>query len=84
MEDGLNPLKKLEEIDKEVPGNDHTEVVIRIVIPVVVDVEAVLIEVAHARVVTIGSPQILLVLIFFHRKSSFTFAGANYLLSFFS
>ncbi|MCX6811417.1 MAG: hypothetical protein NT039_01860 [Candidatus Berkelbacteria bacterium] len=41
-------------IEKEVPREDNSEVVVGIVVPVVVDVEAVMVGVAHVDVVAIG------------------------------
>lgn len=41
-------------IEKEVPSQDDTKAVVRIGVPVVVDVEAVLVEVANVDVVAIG------------------------------
>jgi len=83
LEVGQNLQKKLEETEKEVPGQDDAKIVVRIIIPVVVDVEAVLVEVAHVDVVVAGSLQNLLVLIIFHRKSSFTaFAYMLFFLNF--
>jgi len=79
---GSNLQKKLELDRKEVPGADHSKVVVGIVVPVVVDVETVVIEVADTDEVVIEGLQILFVLIIFHRKSSFTFANVNYVLSF--
>ena len=44
----------MSEIEKGVPGEDDSEVVVGIVVPVVVDVEAVPVEVAHVDVVAVG------------------------------
>lgn len=68
---GLNQPKKLEAAREEIPDADHAEVVVDIVVPVVVDVEAVVVEVADTDEVVISGLQILLILIIFHRKLSF-------------
>lgn len=78
---GLNQPKKLEVDREEIPGADRTEVVVGIVVPVVVDVEAVLVEVAHVHAVVIGGLQYLLILVMFHWRSSFTSANRRIICS---
>ncbi|EKD56771.1 MAG: hypothetical protein ACD_58C00095G0004 [uncultured bacterium] len=51
---GLNPLNKLDEIEKEVPGEDDTNIGVAIVVTVVVDVEPVLVKVADVDMVVTG------------------------------
>lgn len=50
---GLNRLNKLDKIEIEVPGEDNSHIGVGIVVPVVVDVEPVLLEVADADMVVI-------------------------------
>lgn len=56
---GLNRPKKLELGREEIPDADHAEVVVDIVVPVVVDVEAIVVEVADTDEVAIGGLQII-------------------------
>ena len=51
---GLNQPKKLEFDGEEIPDADRTEVVVHVVVPVVVDVEAVLVELTDADEVAIS------------------------------
>lgn len=46
--------RNLKLIEEEVPGGRQTEVVVAVVIRVVVDIEAILVEVAHVDTVAVG------------------------------